>query len=340
MGVYVFRSLHAPLVKVGHFKGADAWGRVSRRGFNSCVCPTRIRGRVSCDDLELLGWFPSLRPRDEKAAHRAMRAAGHGAAGEWFRAACVPDVLAHLQARCPNAAGTCSLAAVRAARPKAARRSQRQVAAAPTCMMAQPPPAARQTILSFDVGVRHLAYCVVELGAPLDAPPDIIAWDCLDVTGPGKHCIDDVTDLLLSALDERFFEPGGRVFDTVLVENQPANKNPQMKSVQMVIYTYFQMLRRHAAGVGAVRLVSASRKLVAAAASGTAAAAAATTYAGRKALAVAACRAVLERHGMAGRLAQLQASSKKDDLSDCFLQAIAWWDRERERLSKGGGRKR
>lgn len=330
MGVYVFRSKHAPFVKVGHYKGCDAWGRVARRGFRSCVCPAQIRGRVGCDDLELLGWFPSLSPRHEKAAHRILRAAGHGAAGEWFHASAAVVALGHLSTLCADEAAGCSLeracaapARRRKAEPrergsKRAGRSMAKARASAGVSASAAPGGGRATVLSFDVGIRHLAYCVVQLGG--GAPPHISEWDVVDVTGPGKHSIDELTDRLMDALDERFFRPGDPGYDAVLVENQPANKNPQMKSVQMIIYSYFHMLRRYGAGAREVRLVSARRKLA------SAAPGAANTYASRKAQSVDACRAFLEQHGMAERQRQLASSGKKDDLSDCLLQALAWWE--------------
>jgi len=54
MGVYVFRSLHCDFVKVGHYKGSDAWERVAFRGFHSCVAPRAAGQRVDAADLQLL----------------------------------------------------------------------------------------------------------------------------------------------------------------------------------------------------------------------------------------------------------------------------------------------
>lgn len=359
MGVYVFRSKHAPAIKVGHYCGEDAWARVARRGFYSCLRPACVRDRVSAEDLELLAWFPSLTPRDEGAAHRAFRAA-HGLVGEWYADACADAVVTHLaHARrpapatpLPNEAASCSLHGVLAswrslgrckAVPRRGRKAMAGKKAAATAAAAtagdasQAAAVAPKTVLSFDVGLRHLAYCAIRLSPDPAVRPEVLEWDVVDVTGPGKRTMDETTDALLDALDARFFEPGGRWYDHVLVENQPANKNPLMKSVQMLIYGYFQMLRRHAAGVGSVRLVSATRKLASATATATAATGATTsaataaatakpTYATRKAQAVAACREYLERHGAAAQLTQLAASRKKDDLSDCLLQATSWWE--------------
>jgi len=114
MGVYVFRSLHAPLIKVGHYAGGDAWGRVAKRGFHSCVCPRVLGGRVDACDLELLAWFPALGTKHEHAAHRALGALHQPedqCAGEWHAARLLDAALSELS-RHPGAvdeAHGCSL---------------------------------------------------------------------------------------------------------------------------------------------------------------------------------------------------------------------------------------
>jgi hypothetical protein len=101
MGVYVFRSLHAPLIKVGHYKNANAWSRVAHRGFYSCKCPDELRNKVSVADLDLLHWFPTLKPADEKRLHRLL--APHQCCGEWFHDA----ALAHIDIALTNEASAC-----------------------------------------------------------------------------------------------------------------------------------------------------------------------------------------------------------------------------------------
>ena len=209
--------------------------------------------------------------------------------------------------------------------------------------------AERRRLLSFDVGLRHLAFCDITVGTGDDpaAGATVHRWEVVDVTGPRatkkKAGIDETTEALLLALDARFSEAGGPTYDVVLIENQPACKNPMMKSVQMVLYTYFQVMRLYAGNVGAVRLVSATRKLsmrhVPAVISpadapviSTAPALAPTqaaAYRERKLAAVRLCRHYLDEvmHDAAST-AQLSASRKKDDLCDCMLQAL--WFAERK----------
>lgn len=46
-------------------------------------------------------------------------------------------------------------------------------------------------------------------------------------------------------------------FDTVVIENQPCMKNPQMKTVQMMVFTYFCLLP----GIKKVRCIPATQKM-------------------------------------------------------------------------------
>lgn len=51
-----------------------------------------------------------------------------------------------------------------------------------------------------------------------------------------KHEIDAISKKLIEELDKRKYL---LEVDTILIENQPAMKNPKMKSIQMILYTYF-----------------------------------------------------------------------------------------------------
>jgi hypothetical protein len=82
MGVYVFRSRHTDVIKIGHYSKNNAWSRVAHRGFYSCICPSEIREKVSVGDLELLYWFPSLNSKDEKKIHKSL--VDFNVCGEWF----------------------------------------------------------------------------------------------------------------------------------------------------------------------------------------------------------------------------------------------------------------
>lgn len=73
MGVYVFESLHAPYLKVGHHlvtkTRPNAYYRVAGRGFQSCVHPPELDGLLFEKDLLLKAWYPSLTRKEEKEVH-------------------------------------------------------------------------------------------------------------------------------------------------------------------------------------------------------------------------------------------------------------------------------
>ena len=113
-------------------------------------------------------------------------------------------------------------------------------------------------ILSFDIGICNLAYALIECNKD-DNTITIQEWDVVDVTeytGQSKH-LDDLSLGLLQALSERFQDSE---INVVVLENQPVQKNPTMKSVQIVIYTYFQLLKLQSGLIGSVRLMSAINK--------------------------------------------------------------------------------
>lgn len=107
MGVYVFRSLVRSYIKVGHYVGHDAWGRVARRGFHSCVRPWAMKDHVNAEHLELVAWFPVLKTRDERVAHKMARAlvGGEPSVGEWHDARHTDAILHVLHERSVAAGG-------------------------------------------------------------------------------------------------------------------------------------------------------------------------------------------------------------------------------------------
>ena len=88
-------------------------------------------------------------------------------------------------------------------------------------------------ILSFDIGIKNLAYCYFSF----DKINDVIQikdWDVLDVS-----CIDksNQSKVLLEKLNYHF---SNIEIDYVVIENQPALKNPIMKTIQVMVHTFFQ----------------------------------------------------------------------------------------------------
>jgi hypothetical protein len=111
-------------------------------------------------------------------------------------------------------------------------------------------------VLSFDVGIRNLAFCLVDGRTNEEgASNKILMWDVLDIKAKD---METMSSKLVSMLFELF---GTENIDQVLIENQPVMKNPTMKSVQMIIYTFFVCAREVGMSpIGKVTLVPASCK--------------------------------------------------------------------------------
>ena len=81
-------------------------------------------------------------------------------------------------------------------------------------------------IISFDIGIKNLAYCYSD-------DEKIIKWGVLDIQGGN---VNETSERCLTLLEETFED---NPVDKVLIENQPVQKNPVMKTIQIVVYTYF-----------------------------------------------------------------------------------------------------
>lgn len=212
-------------------------------------------------------------------------------------------------------------------------------------------------VLSFDVGVRHLAYAVLVLDAEAEASAEADAeatspvvrlerWDVVDVTGGAKKLggPEAMTTAIVETLDREFYDPGGKAghYDAVLIENQPSRKNPSMKAVQVAIHTYFATLRMYVGCVGSIHLVSATRKLLNLPPPPTDPAplmptSASASYRDRKAMSVVLGRRALEEMGDQAALVRLAGAKKKDDLCDALLQGIWFVRKMKDKEGEGGG---
>ena len=174
-------------------------------------------------------------------------------------------------------------------------------------------------IVSFDVGLRHLAFAVLLVDD--ECQVTLERWEVVDVLSgmeKGKSAPDALTTAIVETLDREFYDPGSTSYDAILIENQPARKNPEMKGVQMAIHTYFATLRMYVGCVKDIHLVSAGRKLQ------TQDAGKKASYRERKALSVELGRKALVEMGDEAALEKLARTKKKDDLCDALLQGLEW----------------
>lgn len=119
-------------------------------------------------------------------------------------------------------------------------------------------------LISFDIGIKNLAVCVLSAKKDVNVAK-IILWKIIALAEKKEKIpsLNELSGRLFTELDEIVNTIGNdKEIDTVLLENQPSRLNGTMKSIQMMIYSYFQM-RRHWEGlVKNVQMVSASQKLL------------------------------------------------------------------------------
>ena len=221
--------------------------------------------------------------------------------------------------------------------------------------------------LSFDVGIKNLAYCIlnndktiehwgiinldespicqVNLRKPCDKQSTYqikddsvdIEYCCTahskkfkkvkklssknDILNISKMCVEKLRKLDLDNVE------------CVLIENQPALKNPVMKSIQMIIYTYFVIegVMDNNSTIKTIHMVNARNKL--------------KVYQGPKVecpfednkknrykrnkyLSIEYTKNMIQNEN--NQLIELfNQSKKKDDLADAYLQGIYWMEKKK-----------
>ena len=95
-------------------------------------------------------------------------------------------------------------------------------------------------ILSWDVGIYNLCYCLLEKDN-VDNKIKILSWDIVNLVDNEK--MKKNKTLLFENIPRKLQEiPELLNVDYVVIENQPSLKNPQMKSIQMILYSYFLIM--------------------------------------------------------------------------------------------------
>ena len=102
-------------------------------------------------------------------------------------------------------------------------------------------------ILSWDVGIYNLSYCILEKIKEKNENNEdiekikIIGWDIVNLVD--NEDMKKNRSLLFENIPRKLYEiPELLNVDIVIIENQPSLKNPQMKSIQMILYSYFLIL--------------------------------------------------------------------------------------------------
>lgn len=174
-------------------------------------------------------------------------------------------------------------------------------------------------ILSIDVGIKNLSYCYFEVTN--DTTVKVLDWQNVSVMDGNckKTKVAVITDCMLTRLMELFDDAFQA--DIVLIENQPMLKNGMMKTLSVVIFTYFNLLKIQYGNIKDVSFISATNKLKCRKISGLLNGQGTETYKDRKKTSIALCREYIASC-CPERLEWFSNHSKADDVSDSYLQGI------------------
>ena len=117
--------------------------------------------------------------------------------------------------------------------------------------------------ISFDIGVKNLALCILNQDNNLI---EIIDWRVITLVEKKKDIngLNSISEILFYELDNIMGSLEELKYDKiyyVLIENQPSNLNGIMKSIQLLIFSYFSLLKHWDKLNMNVLLINASLKL-------------------------------------------------------------------------------
>jgi len=171
-------------------------------------------------------------------------------------------------------------------------------------------------ILSFDVGILNLAYCIFNTELL-----KIEYWEIIKLENLKDHGKLHVN--LITELDKRNHLIDG--INTVLIEKQPSF-NPKMRIIASCLQTYFFIrgVIDSSNKIGIIKFFSPKHKLKCY--NGTEIAVTGKTkYLQTKQMSIIICKEKLEEYSEPDEIKNMfELSKKKDDLADCYLQAITY----------------
>ena len=148
-----------------------------------------------------------------------------------------------------------------------------------------------------------------------------IKKDIITIKDTKDMDLDYLGDILYKQLEARPHLIDG--LEWVLFENQPVLKNPKMKSIQMILYSYFLHKKCiNNASISNLKFYTARKKLEIKGIQLDVSAFDKAEYKDRKSLGKLICKEILKKMGDFENLLKLEDKDKQDDLCDCFVQGI------------------
>lgn len=161
-------------------------------------------------------------------------------------------------------------------------------------------------IVSFDIGVKNLAYCYTN-------NEEILEWSIIDISGK------DITEISQTCMKKLYDIFNDKQINKVLIENQPVQKNPKMKSIQIMVYSFFVNQKINSnKEIDNILLVSATNKNKYTLKYDIEVPKCSTKYLETKKRSIACTKLIIEQNE--NWSTYFNSHKKKDDLADCLLQ--------------------
>ena len=158
-------------------------------------------------------------------------------------------------------------------------------------------------ILSFDIGIKNLAYCLIDSDDNV-----ILDWNIIDCSGKNE---------ILTAIQELDSLNYLLEADIVLLEKQPSF-NPKMRTMSTALYVYFILRIQHEQNK-MVKILFYAAKYKLKCCNLQIEHKSKDKYRQNKNLGIAHTRHLIKSHKDF-----FESNKKKDDLADCFLQAYSY----------------
>lgn len=170
-------------------------------------------------------------------------------------------------------------------------------------------------VLSFDIGIKNLAYCLLDI---TKTSTTILDWNIIDCSvGTKTFASSDVIKKIITTLNELDYLLDAEL---ILIEKQPSC-NPKMRIINSCIYMYF-MIKTIDNNISKCKIINYSPKHKLKCCDIKIPKTVKSNYSQNKKLAIEHARYFIKDTSW---LNFFNKTSKKDDLADCFLQAKSYF---------------